>query len=255
MAAYAAEVSHKCLLVAVSVVSFHALFALSKLALGGWCRRSGAKLGDAANRVTSNIHAHLGAFAAVYELYRRAGCAGPDAILGTGACASTGVAEYAIAVSAGYMLWDVWCMVHVGFEPLAPLIAHHTLSGACLCLVAFVWPEGVWINCVLLLTELAVGVKDAVWALEHDQAIRPRPALLRGARFALVGAWLAFRIAPFPVLVRALLAHGDAISSVSPALFRIACAMTVLLLAFNLETLRVVALPGFPWRPNARKAE
>lgn len=247
-ARYRLDARTKLLLSVAAVPAFQALFVFAQRCapLATWCARTGTAPGEAANRVTSNVHALVVASTSLLELVLRRLAPHSQAVLGAAVGASRGVGEAGIAFSVGYMAWDASNMVVVGIEPLVPLLLHHALSGVCLALNAFVWPEGIWINCLLLLTELAVSFKDAAWALELDQRVAPRPQLLRASRVALLCAWVLFRCVPFPYFFRVL--HGHRAKYASRTMVALAWGIGVALSVFNLEGLRIVALPGFPWR-------
>ena len=176
-----------------------------------------------------------------------------------------------LCVSVGYFIQDIFVMLHSKYEPLLPLLLHHSGCALCMGLIALAVPRAVWYACLLQCTEATVPLQTLIFFLEraHGYAVSgggtPRDAAAAGAgggsadwalyalsRWSLLVTWLLVREALFVYFAFVVARDWEGLTPVMKVL---GWGTGVPLALFNTGGLIHVVLVGFPWWPPPAKEE
>ena len=198
---------------------------------------------NAASRIVSTLHAVIVCLLAAFVVHSSAADDELDE-------RKLWYGVLSLTISFGYFVCDMVLMVFTGYEPLAPLMAHHVLSAGCMCWVAFDVPRAVWYACLLQCSEATVPINNYIWLLEERGRRCSREYC--AARWLQLLVWLAVREALFVVFGWCVARHWAAMTISMKALGL--CAGIPLAL-FNTGGLIAVILEGFPWWHGQPPAE
>lgn len=151
-----------------------------------------------------------------------------------------------LCVSVGYFLYDFYVLIETNFHPLAPMIAHHILSGGCMALIALSVPRAAWYACLLQATEVTAPNNIFIFFLERRSGHKGM-LLYSAARWLQLALWLVMRELLFVYF--AYMVWRDW-GSMPPIMKALGWGTGVPLFAFNTAGLFKVVLKGFPWRPT-----
>ena len=164
--------------------------------------------------------------------------------------------------SASYMLWDIPQLFITKYEPLLPLLIHHSFAGTFLslsssretdfidrtttatcfyCVVKF-QPRGLRYCSLLLLTEATVPVNSIKYYLESKGNTNSFHYL--ATRWALLITWTVARLYLFTFFFRWSFEEWTTLTFDMTLMFSIG----PFLLLFNIAGLFKLVLVGFPWK-------
>ena len=151
-----------------------------------------------------------------------------------------------LCISVAYFTYDLKVLIETNFQPLVPMVAHHLLSGSCMCLIALAVPRAAWYACLLQATEATAPVNIGIFFLQRRAGYKAS-AVYSAMRWAQLGLWLVMREALFVYFAYTVWMHW---ATMPPVMKALGWGTGVPLAAFNTAGLFKVVLPGFPWRPQ-----
>lgn len=162
------------------------------------------------------------------------------------------VSETAAAISIGYFIWDVGCMVVIKYEPFLPLVLHHLGSGSAMAYTFYTCPEGVWFGAALFMTEMTLLTETLLWSLKEWRAAGHSPRqggggavrAVRAAQWAHVLIWTVWRLLLLPVYFYVAASQFEATGMDRSRGSFLACfGIGSLLTVFNVLAMATVHLP------------
>ena len=161
-----------------------------------------------------------------------------------------------LCVSVGYFVYDLRVLSEIGFNPLVPILLHHSLCALCMGLIAASVPRAVWYACLLQCTEATVPLQMAIFFLERhghqDDERRGGPTLAyTAARWGLLLLWLLVRELLFAYFAFMVWRDWDGLSLAMKAL---GWGTGVPLAVFNTGGLVSHVLPGWPWWKRSKRS-
>ena len=161
-----------------------------------------------------------------------------------------------LCVSVGYFVYDLRVLAEIGFNPLVPVLLHHSLCALCMGLIAASVPRAVWYACLLQCTEATVPLQTAVFFLErrghqHDQQSGGPTLAYAAARWGLLLLWLMVRELLFAYFAFVVWRDWDGLTLEMKAL---GWGTGVPLTVFNTGGLVAHVLPGWPWCKRTKRS-
>lgn len=154
--------------------------------------------------------------------------------------------SFGLCLSVAYFTYDLRVVIETRFHPFVPMVAHHLLSGSCMCLIALAVPRAVWYACLLQATEATAPLNIGIFFLER-RVRHKAMALYCAARWLQLLLWLVMREALFVYFARTVWSNW---ASMPPVMKALGWGTGVPLAAFNTAGLFKVVLKGFPWLPQ-----